>query len=331
MRRMFTHLIKDQKGSVAILSIFLLTALLGVSALVMDFGVFYLRASRLQDTLDSAVLAGVQELPAENAASAEWIAAKNEAIAFAAFNDIIITTDNIQPVYQNHVSGEPIVGMAITKSESVEYYFAKIFGMASGTVTRSATAGLTPAGGVTGAVPLSITTTSLNQAIAAGAVDNLTIKCSNNTDDIGIDCTTVSGWFGALQFDGTGANVYSDLLAYGYNGNLHVGQILDMEEGNMSGPSLEGFSTRYYACTDGCTADSFQPDCPRLVYIPVVKILSQKQVQIEAFAAFFLTECGGNGNNSYIKATYIKHAALPNQSPGVSGMDFGLYVAKLLN
>lgn len=331
MRRMLTHLIKDQKGSAAVLAILLLTALLGVSALVMDFGIFYLRASQLQDALDSAVLAGVQDLPAEDTASSAWIAAKNAAISYAVFNNIVITADDIQPVYQNHVSGEPIIGMTITKSEGVEYYFAKVFGMHSGTVTRSATAGLTPAGGVTGAIPLSITTTSLNEAIAAGAVDNLTIKCSSNTDDIGIDSTDVSGWFGALQFDGTGASVYSDLLAYGYKGNLHVGQILNMEDGNMSGPSLEGFSTRYYACIDGCTADSFQPDCPRLVYIPVVKILSSKQVQIEAFAAFFLTECGGNGNNSYIKATYIDHAVLPNQSPGVSGEDFGLYVAKLLN
>jgi Flp pilus assembly protein TadG len=330
MQNFLHRLRKNQDGAVAVIAVLLLAVLLGFSAFVLDFGVSYYEAGKLQNALDSVVLAAVQELPANNTSSSRWTAAKNEAITYAALNKLSITEGDIHPIYQDDETTNQIIGITITKSANVEYNFAKLFGVNSGTVNRTATAGLTGVGGVSGAIPLSISTSSLNNAIAAGAVTNLTIKCSSNANDIGIDCTGVSGWFGALRFDGSGASVYSNLLAYGYSGTLYVGQVLDMESGNMSGPTLDGFTTRYNECKDGCKASDYEPDCPRLVYIPVVQVLSSKQVKIEAFAAFFLTECGGNGNNSYIKATYVDNVVLPDTSPGKNGLDFGLYVGKLL-
>lgn len=330
MKKRWNGWVKDQQGSIAVIAVMILGFLLGMSALVLDLGVFYHQANRLQDALDSAALAAVQELPAGSTSTSGWSRAKSAAITYAALNQLTVTDADIQPVYQDQNTANRIIGIKVSGSTTVEFHFARVFGMNNAAVYRSATAGLTPAGGVTGAVPLSITTSALNNAIAAGITTNLTIKCSSNASDIGIDCTGVSGWFGALQFDGSGASEYCKLLTYGYSGKLSVGQVLDMESGNMSGPTLDGFTTRYSACKDGCTADSYKADCPRLVYIPVVQVLSNKQVKIDAFAAFFLTECGGNGNNSYIKATYIDHVVLPNIAAGTSGQDFGIYVDKLL-
>jgi hypothetical protein len=116
----------------------------------------------------------------------------------------------------------------------------------------------------------------------------------------------------------------------GFNDILSVGQVLDIESGNMSGPTLEGFSSRYDACVNGCTAESFEPGCPKLVYVPVVEVLSNNQVQVVSFAAFFLDAIGGNGKDSYIKATYIKGTVLPDAASGKGGQDFGLYTSKLL-
>ena len=198
-------------------------------------------------------------------------------------------------------------------------------------VTRTSSAGLSPAGGIKGAVPLSITSSSLKNAIDAGVVTGLVIKCSSNSDDISIDSSLGQGWFGALRFEGSGASIYSELLAYGYSGYLYVGQIIEMESGNMSGPTLTGFTTRYNQCNDGCTAESYLPDCPKLVYVPVVDVISSKKVKIVAFAPFFLLEYGGSGNNSYIKATYLENVVLSDTSAGTSGEDFGLYINKLLN
>ena len=330
MQKLFNKFYCEQRGSAAVVTVIFMVVLIGFSAFVLDLGAYYDEASRLQNSLDSAALAALPELPAGNISSAAWAAAENAAISYALLNEFVITSDDIRPIYKDNISTYSIIGIKITKRTVVEYNFAKVLGIDSGTVTRTSSAGLVPAGGIRGAVPLSITDSSLSHAIAANIVTGIKIKCSSNTGDIGIDCTGVSGWFGALRFDGSGASIYSDLLANGYSGTLSVGQVLEMENGNMSGPTMDGFTTRYNKCKDGCTADNYLPDCPRLVYVPVVEVISCNTVKIVSFAAFFLTECGGCGKDSYIKATYIKDTVVPDSAAGASGQDFGLYVGKLL-
>ena len=330
MQKLFIKFCCEQRGSAAVVTGIFMVVLIGFSAFVLDLGISYDKASKLQNSLDSAALAALEELPADNTSSAAWSAAENTAVAYAAFNEFDISPEDIRPIYKDDITSNNIIGIKITKSITVEYNFARVQGINSGTITRTSSAGLVPAGGISGAVPLSITDSSLSQAIAANIVSGIKIKCSSNTGDIGIDCTGVSGWFGALRFDGSGASAYSDLLANGYSGNLFVGQVLEMENGNMSGPTMDGFTTRYNKCHDGCTAANYLPDCPKLVYVPVVEVLSGSGVKIVSFAAFFLTECAGTGRNSYIKATYIKDIVVPNSAAGTSGSDFGLYVGKLL-
>ncbi len=329
LRNFLDKFFSQQKGSVAVVVALSLVVLLGFSALVVDFGSVHNQKSKLQNALDSAVLSAAQELPAGNTSSVKWIEAQNQAITYAAANNYEISADDIEPVYKDNQMTNKIIGIKVTKSIGVDYYFAKVMGFDSATVSGIAAAGVTPAGGVTGAVPLSITDSSLRAAINAGATDNLTIKCSSNANDIGIDNSTASGWFGALDF-GSGASDYTLYIANGYSGSIQVGQILDMENGNMSGPTLDGFTTRYNKCADGCTADNFTDDCPRIVYVPVVQVISNSQVKVVSFAAFYLLECGGNGKNSYIKAKYIPGKVIPNSATGAGGEDFGLYTSRLL-
>ncbi len=327
IRRLY-HL---QNGSVAVIVALSMTALLGFSALVLDLGVSYNEASKLQNALDSAALAAVRELPSENLTSTSWASAKKKAIEYAAANGVVLVQEDIAPIYKDNISANRIIGIKLTKSIKVDYSFARVLGIQSGTLTRTASAGVKPAGAVVGAIPLSISESSLLAAINANATAGLTIKCSPNVEDISIDCENLTGWFGALRFEGSGASVYTELLSYGYEGAIYVGQVLDMESGNMSGPTLDGFTTRYNACTHGCTATCFVPGCPRVVYIPVVEVLPFNQVKVVSFAPFFLLECGGSGLNSYIKATYLKNVVVPSAASGASGTDFGLYVRKLLN
>lgn len=331
MRRLVKKFYSEQHGSVSIVVALILAALIGITGFVVDKGVYYSEGAELQNSLDSAVLAAAKELPASSVSSTAWASAENEAIAYASLNKFEITRDDIEPVYANDNPENQIIGIRATKTVTVEYSFIKVLGIDSGRVTRTSSAGLSPVGGVKGVVPLCISESGLSSAIAAGVIEGLTIKCSTDTDLIGIDTGTVSGWFGAVRIDGSGASTYSLLLANGYSGTLTVGQVLDMESGNMSGPTMDGFTTRVSRCTDGCTADNYLPDCPRLVYVPVIEVLPEKQVKIVSFAAFFLETCGGSGNNSYIEATYIKDITLPNSAAGKSGQDFGLYVTKLLD
>lgn len=330
-RYFIKRLCRNDKGSVALIVALSMTALLGFSALVIDLGAVYVEGSRLQNALDSAALAAVKELPTDDIYSEGWLTAINVARAYAEFNHFDIDASDIDPVYQGDIETNKIIGLKITKDVEVSYSFARVLGIFSGSVTRSSSAGLAPAGGVRGAVPLCITSSSLKAAIEVGVTSDLSIKCGSNADAMGIDLEEASGWFGALRYDGSGASNYSNLLACGYSGVINIGQVLNMESGNMSGPTLEGFTIRFNQCTDGCSPDSFVNDCPRLVYIPVVELISSSQVKVVAFAAVFLTGCGGNGKNSYITATYIEGIILPNAYSGGGAEDFGLYASRLID
>lgn len=327
--KFLNKLYNKQGGSVAVIVALSMVVLIGFSALVLDLGVSYNETSKLQNALDSAVLAGVSKLPADSINSSDWTTAQNEAITYAECNGFTLTAADLTPIYQDDIASNKIIGIKATRSIVVEYNFARVLGVYSDTLTRTASAGLTPADGVTGAIPLCISADSLRSAIESDMVTNLTIKCCTNSGDIGIDATGTNGWFGAIRIDGSGASNYCDLLANGYSGILKVGQVLDMESGNMSGPTLDGFTARVSKCTSGCTSASYEPGCPRLVYVPIIEVLPSKQVRIVAFGTFFIESCGGSGNNSYIKATYIPEATVPNAGSGAGGQDFGVYVSKL--
>lgn len=323
-------LLCEESGSAAVVTAVILSVLMVFSALVVDWGAFFAKAGVLQNALDSAALAAVLELPADNTGTAEWAAATAEAVTYADLNGISVTSADITPIYRDNDTGKPIIGLRVTQSATVEYYFAKVIGIDTGTVTRAASASLESVSGVKGAIPLCVPAASLRYALDNGTVTNLIIKCSTDTGFLGIDATGTQGWFGALDYEGSsGASTYADLLAIGYDGTLSVGQLVQVENGNMSGPTLDGFTRRYSQCTDGCTAENYTPDCPRLCFIPVVEVVGSKEVKIVSFAAFFLESCGGSGNNSYITATYIAPYVVSDPGSGESGQDFGMYAAKL--
>lgn len=332
MQNVLHNISRGQSGSAMVVTAMALVVLMGFSALVVDLGTVYYETSKLQNALDSGALGAVRELPASSISSSRWAAAKSEAISLAAANHFTIGPADVQPVYEDGDSAKRIIGIRLNKSVEVQYSLARILGINSSMVTKSSTAELKSAGGITGAVPLCITADSLSAAITAHYTTNMVIKCTPKTTDINI--TEVGGWFGALRFDGTGASVYTELLAYGYIGALHVGQVLDMETGNMTGPTLDGFFTRFSMCTSGCTAESHEPDCPRVVYVPVVSTdpadpdIGNKQVKIVSFAAFFL-ESVGTASNPEIRASYLPEIVLSDMVSGASTEDFGVYVSRL--
>lgn len=331
VKSLFLHRLRSEKGAVEIVAAVSLVALLGFSAFAVDMGASYAKASKLQNALDSATLAAVKELPAPSTGSTAWNSASSQAVKFAQLNGTEITASDIAPLYGSGSSSSNISGIEITKTIIVDYYFAKVLGINSGSITRTASAAIAPVGALSSAVPLCVTSSALRNAIANGATSNILIKCSPDTGVISIDTLSSSGWFGALRFDGSGAADYTYNIACGYSGKIQVGQVLDMESGNMSGPTLSGFSTRYNQCNDGCTAENHKADCPKVVFIPVVDVLSNKQVRINGFAAFFLISCGGSGGNSYITASYLENVIIRGSSAAASGEDFGVYTLKLTN
>ncbi|HAA38092.1 MAG TPA: hypothetical protein DCE00_04395 [Firmicutes bacterium] len=129
------------------------------------------------------------------------------------------------------------------------------------------------------------------------------------------------GNFGALALGGKGASRYESNLRDGYSGMISVGDLLDTEPGNISGPTKRAFTARINACSHGCTYQNFRSGCPLIVYIPVVKQPTgqgRQEVEVAGFAAFFLNrnQPPGQGNESSIKGWFVDTIVPGQISPG---------------
>jgi len=335
----------QERGSVVVLVALALTALLGFCAIVTDVGLLYAKKVQLQNTVDAAALAGVQELP-NNLSQAE-----QKARYYASQNGVPVIT-----VSFSTSNGKIIV----EATQQVPTYFARIWGITQEQISVSAKAMMVPPTRLSGTVPLSIQEQNfvygqkyvLKSGGRAEDSDLYLNDDKNNAVKKSEEVSGASGWYGALELSGTGADTYESDLANGYQESLSVGQILDVKHGNMSGPTADGINTRLSRDTGDPknTIDNHERNAPQIVYIPIINIISEtgnsiQKVQIVGFAAFFIEGVAGNGNDSVVTGWFIRTlASNGNTSASLSDLlnteqdmenggastDFGLYTPKLV-
>lgn len=334
---------QTESGSVVVLVALALTTFLGFCAIVTDVGLLYAQKAHLQNSVDAAALAAVQELP-YNPSDASDIA-----IDYAARNGVSIVNVTFE---------EYNAKIIVEATQQVPTSFARIWGINEELISVSASAKIVPPEGLFGAVPLSIQEQNLiyGQKYVlkyGGRSENSDLYLDDNQNNKvnkdGQESGT-PGWYGALELSGTGARSYEEDLAFGYQGTLRVGQILNVKHGNMSGPTSDAVTDRLSRDTIPYnTIENYERDAPQILYIPIIKIISEignsiQQVQIIGFAAFFLEGVAGNGNDSEVTGWFIKtlvsnqiSAELPDLSNieqdmlnGNTSSDFSLYTAKLV-
>ncbi len=318
--RSFNLLIREEGGAVAILVAASMVVLFGFSALVMDMGVAYKETGKMQTALDSAALAGVRELPANDTGSAAWQSAVDEAEHYALANGLSAVT--CDAVYNDDAS--KIVGIRVNGTRDVNYTFARILGLNQVAVNRLATAELETADSAIGCVPLCATDQTMN-SVLANPTQIIAIKVGSASDD---EFFTESGWFGALALLNPGGNVYRENLSIGYRGTLTYGQVLNMQTGVITGPTSQGYSERIIGHT-ACTYENHEPDCPRVVVVPIVQILPKKQVEIIGFASFFVIEYTEEGGHSVLNSKYIPGTITTGSHSDGSATDYGVYISRL--
>jgi len=283
-----------------------MTAILGATALVVDVGYMMMEQQKLSDAVDATALAGAQELVNDE----EHV--KTVANEYALKNEIIdpkITINNLD----NKVTAEA--------DKEISFFFARILGFEKTTLHARSTAQIMPVSSGFGFVPLGV----VQQNFDYGKIYTLKYDPYDAS----------SGNFGALALGGTGASNYLDNLVNGYQGKLMIGMNVDTETGNMSGSTRKGVLDRIYqdygcyACNDYRTAAR---DAHRLMYLPVIDSLDlngRDEVTIVGFAAFYLEDFIGNGNESYIKGRFLK-TIYPADWEEANGKNFGLYAVKLV-
>lgn len=300
---------KEEKGSALVIIAFVMAALIGAAALVIDVGNMFLQDLRLSNAVDSAALAGAQVLylGAEEA--------ENTARYYALQNGINNADVQITVTEDSSM-------ITVTGQRTVDFTLAKIFGLNSTNLNKTSKAVVGNIVSVQGIVPICIE----EQTLFFGESYYLKYGASG---DPGAEYH--SGWFGALALGGQGASIYEENLKYGYQGVVSMAEILDEEPGNISGKTTVSIEYRLSQCkhTPSCTYDSFELGCPRVVAVPVIKPYDHKEVEVVGFAAFFIEGVGGQGVDNYITGKFVKTLA-PGDIDLSEGNDYGLYGVKMI-
>lgn len=295
---------QEEKGNVVVLVALALSALLGFAALVIDVGNLYANRAKLVNTADAAALAGVALLP-ENPAVAVTVAEN-----FAEQNGVEADQCQVE-ISPNKKKITVIV------SKSIDYSFARIFGLTSQNISAKAAAKVSALFSATGVVPFGIE----KQAFLFGQLYSLKEGGGSGYD----------GNYGGLALGGTGASIYKYNIIHGYNGQLRVGDWVLTETGNMSGPTETGVETRINSCHDGCTYDNYEQDCSRVVTVPILDSLQvngRKEVKIVGFARFFLSGVGGSGKDNYVEGYFLREFTDGDGDEGAG--DYGLRSTRLV-
>ncbi|MGI6227873.1 MAG: pilus assembly protein TadG-related protein, partial [Peptococcales bacterium] len=255
---MLKKLLADENGSIIIILTLGITAFIGFVALVADVGLLYFNDSEITNAVDAAVLAGAQELPynpSEAEAKARHYGELNGLDGAELAVEVFSDNKKIKAHYEKEVN----------------LLFAKVLNIHKGKVGHTAVAEVAPVIGLDGAAPLGI------QKHEFEFGKQYTLKVGAGDTDF-LEGETSPGWFGALALGGPGASRYEDNLTYGYQGSLKIGDIIDIQTGNISGPTKKAIDYRISEDkhVPYCTVDNFVRDCSRLIKVPVIEPVAKK-------------------------------------------------------
>ncbi len=330
-------LLKDEAGNVAVLVALMMVVLLGSTALVTDVGVEFAAKQKLWNALDAGALSGVEEI--FNGASV----ARSTAYQYVQNNGGSVNSINVNTATET---------ITLNGQQNVPLYFARVLGYKSANISIQvqAQAGTLVSG--TGFAPIAV----VEQNFAYGQTYTLSIgagqngsgnggsteggSSENESDGNSEDSSSGgdgsndnqeygSGNYGYLALGGTGAQQFSQNLMSGYSGVLSVGEQVQTEPGDMSGPVSQAISYRLQQ-GEGWTFATASNGCPRVILLPVVNTLNvngRSNVTIVGFAAFYLDGLQGSGGHQQIVGQFLQMVV-----PGTigQGTNFGLYGVRLI-
>lgn len=297
--------IKDRRGlsllmvSVGIMSLF------GMAALVTDFGRIALTRQQLVNAVDSAALGASRDLTLNPDPYTREMTARQRAVDIASANGA--PSESITVNIEN-------AKISVAAEKTVELIMSRAFGVTRRTVRARAAAQVGSITSYRGVAPLTIR----EQSLVYGQL--VTLKYGSPDSP---------GNFGALALAGRGSRNYRQNLINGFQDTIRMGDVLDTEPGNMSGPT-DGIEERLARCTGGCTFDNFEPNCPKVIVIPThaTDLQGRDQITVTGFAAFFVDREATGSSEDEIKGYFVRMAA--EGEPDFFRPVTSLYGAKLV-
>jgi Flp pilus assembly protein TadG len=346
--------LNDTKGVVAVMTAIVMTALIGFVSLGTDVGYIYTVRNQLQNAVDSAAMAGAANLyfasrtEAINHASAVAIdfASKNT----AAGEPVVITLGDIEflpPAPEIPTRIRVTARRTKATNNPVQTIFASSLptGIGSVDITVTATAALMSVKAVGGLRPWAVRDKwidydgdgELDEGEYVGYSDadlGQQVVLKYGTDD----GRPMPQWFNPVDLPPlnrdtpiTGADAYQDLIENGYNDTVEIGDQLQIETGNMTGPTESGVhhllnedDDAYWDGSQVTGSDYPEMRSPRIVKIAFYDPYDlpsggqNDYVTIIKFGAFFIEDInipGEDGSaNDNIKGRFIK--IITDDTPG---------------
>jgi hypothetical protein len=305
--RLFRPMARSEHGMSMVFFAVSLTVLALSAALVTDIGLLSIEKARLNHAVDAATLAAARAYVERPGTESLMAASYLEKNGFPEVTYDIQIDDSTKT-------------LSLSAEKPVPYGFARLIGIEGGMARASATGSVLPVMGV-------------NSGIRPFAIADipLVIGAEYTLKEGGGDGLT--GNYGAIELGGAGAKTYLNNIVEGFDGRLMVGDQIDTEPGNMSGPTETGVTTLLEDCTHNphCTPESFEPDCPRLITIVIVDSLDvngRSTVTITGFASFFLTGVDGSGKDSVVHGTFVR--SVTSGETSADQEDYGLYGVRLI-
>jgi hypothetical protein len=299
----------QESGQVVAFVVLMMAVILGMAAFVIDLGFWYLDHNRAQAAADRGALTAAANLPSQTQPNFAGDA------TLASIDQANLATGSFQFTASHSTAGAPYdtVQAKATKPSSV--IFARVIGISSATVSATATAAV--------------------QSYQAHGWD--TAPFAQDAPGLVFD-TTVSikvesggqvspGNFGALDLKDTpncnssnGASNFRDLVGRtAHSCGLAVGDTVDTETGNMTGPTSQGLDARgvinnfdpnTLITSDGHGGQTVTDwNHPNLMVIPIIQAWSNghASVTIVGFQYFIITSY----TNKTISGMFVHLAGTP--------------------
>ncbi len=304
----------DEKGSVLVLLAGALFLLIGMTAMVADVGVAYVNRAKLGSAMDAAALAGACELPhdiEEARVAARQYAEKNG-----------VPDDELE--IEISPDGESIY---VSTTKKMPLFFGRLLSSEERNLAAASRARTGVVSAVKGVAPLAVEKKNFvygeKYLLKQGAEEDIFFEYESPYH---------TGFFGALALGGSGASLYEENLTHGFNEVLSIGDVVPTEMGNMSNPTKRAIDDRLGRCTCSCTAENFKKSCPRILLVPVYEDVEGekekiKEIEIVGFAAFFVEEVQGQGNENQIFGYFVETTATGEIGDGAAY--FGLRTSRL--
>lgn len=292
----------NNRGSVEIIVVFSMLAILAASALVLDYGSVALNRIRLQNALENAAVSGAHFLTVSE------LSARTTALNYFSANG----EDPLQAV----VTISPdLRRLDITSTKQVDFTIARVFGFTNKAVSAKATAIIGPLQSISNGVrPLGVEQLSYNYG------DSIVLK-----EDAG---SGVYGNYGSISLGGPGNSIYTHNLLYGYNGTVSFGDVIPTEPGDKASAvnQLKNYLQSYPE-----TFNNYSSNSARLWVLPLVESYDpngRADVTVVGFAKFFIEDIKNKAGQGEITGRFVEYVDLGDINPNLEIT--GLYGVKLI-